>query len=244
MMLFLGLLFGVCILIGIFLIIYSNKTTETQASNINSSEKTINIKNLFQANRIHNGTIEHLGQYLLLARIEGMNFSVMSEIEQNARESALIDIFSRLDYPIRFITNTCIVDTSTEARKIAGMADSAENQNLQTYRILYAGALEQMRLERSVLTQQTFIIVPGETPEEAHHRFNILSSSLRERTSIIITLLSTTEDIYDALQDILTPEKIIKPSDVVQSGVLEPVHFSTKEVASFVEKNSQKAIAT
>ena len=239
-MLFLGLLFSVAILIGIFLIIYSNKTTETQASSINSSEKTINIKNLFQADNIYNGTIKHLGQYLLLARIEGMNFSVMSEIEQNARESALIDIFSRLDYPIRFITNTCIVDTSTEARKIAGMADSAENQNLQTYRILYAGALEQMRLERSVLTQQTFIIVPGETPEEAHHRFNILSSSLRERTSIIITLLSTTEDIYDALQDILTPEKIIKPSDVVQSGVLESIHFSAKEVGSFAQKFIQK----
>ena len=139
-MLFLGLLFSVAILIGIFLIIYSNKTTETQASNINSSEKTINIKNLFQADNIYNGTIKHLGQYLLLARIEGMNFSVMSEIEQNARESALIDIFSRLDYTIMFITNTFIVDTSTEARKIAGMADSAENQNLQTYRILYAGA--------------------------------------------------------------------------------------------------------
>lgn len=240
-MLFLGLLFGVCILIGIFLIIYSNKTTESQTSNINSSEKIINIKNLFQANKIYNGAIEHLGQYLLLARIEGMNFSVMSEIEQNARESALIDVFSRLDYPIRFITNTCIVDTSAEARKIAEIADATENQNLQTYRILYAGALEQMRLERSVLTQQTFVIVPGETSEEAYHRFNILSSSLRERTSMIITLLTTTEDIYDALQDILTPEKIIKPSDIVQSGVLEPVHFSAKEVESFAQKLIQKA---
>ncbi|NLE06014.1 MAG: hypothetical protein GX638_14610 [Crenarchaeota archaeon] len=237
-MLFLGLLFGVCILIGIILIIYSNKTTKSQVSNINS-EKVVNIKNLFQANKIYHGAIEHLGQYLLLARIEGMNFSVMSEIEQNARESALIDIFSRLDFPIRFITNTCVVDTSNEARKIAEIADT-ENQNLQTYRILYTGALEQMRLERSVLTQQNFIIIPGENPEEAHHRFNILSSSLRERTSIIITLLETTEDIYDALQDILTPEKIIKPSDVVQSGVLEPVHFSVREVATFAEKLIQK----
>lgn len=235
-MLFLRLLFGVAIIIGVFLIIYSNKTTKSQTSSINSSEKTVNIKNLFQTEKIYKGAIEYLGQHLLLARIEGMNFSVMSEIEQNARESALIDIFSRLDYPIRFITNTCVVDTSSEARKIAEMADMAENQNLRTYRILYSGALEQMRLERSVLTQQTFIIVPGENPEEAYHRFNILSSSLRERTSIIITLLETTEDIYDALQDILTPEKIVKPSDVVHSGILEPVHFSAKEVASFAEK--------
>lgn len=234
-MLFLGLLFGTCILLGIVLILYSNKKTDAQKSKINNSEKTVNIKNVFQA-EIYNGTIEHLGQYLLLARIEGMNFSIMSEIEQNARESALIEIFSRLDYPVKFITNTCIVDTSTEARRIAEMTDDSTNENLKTYRIFYAGALEQMRQERSVLTQQTFIVIPGNNPEEAHHRFNILCSSLRERTSIIITLLTGTEDIYDALQDILTPDKIIKPSDVVQAGVLELIHFHEKEVRDIVQK--------
>lgn len=235
-MLFLGLLFGICILLGIILILYSNKKTDTQNLKINNPEKTVNIKNIFQADRIYNGTVEHLGQYLLLARIEGMNFSIMSEIEQNARESALIEIFSRLDYPVRFITNTCIVDTSTEARRITEMTDASTNENLKTYRIFYAGALEQMRQERSVLTQQTFIVIPGNNPEEAHHRFNILCSSLRERTSIIVTLLTRTEDIYDALQDILTPDKIIKPSDVVQAGVLEPIHFHEKEVRDLVQK--------
>lgn len=233
-MLFLVLLFGTCILLGIILILYSNKKTQTSA--INTTERAVNIKNVFQTDRIYNGAIEHLGQYLLLARIEGMNFSIMSEIEQNARESALIEIFSRLDYPVRFITNTCIVDTSTEAGRIAEMTDDSTNENLKTYRIFYAGALEQMRQERSVLTQQTFIIIPGNNPEEARHRFDILCSSLRERTSIIATLLTRTEDIYDALQDILTPDKIIKPSDIVQAGVLEPIHFHEKEVRDLVEK--------
>jgi len=235
-MLFLGLLFGTCILLGIVLILYSNKKTDAQNSKINNPEKTVNIKTVFQADKIYNGTIEYLGQYLLLARIEGMNFSIMSEIEQNARESALIEIFSRLDYPVRFITNTCIVDTSMEAGRIAEMTDNSTNENLKTYRIFYAGALEQMRQERSVLTQQTFIVIPGNNPEETHHRFNILCSSLRERTSIIVTLLTRTEDIYDALQDILTPDKIIKPSDVVQAGVLEPIHFHEKEVRDIVQK--------
>lgn len=239
-MLFLILLFGTCFLIGILLILYSNKVDKTQASTINGSEKVVNIKNLFQADKIHNGVIEHFGQHLLLARIEGMNFSVMSDAEQNAREAALVDIFSRIDYPIRFITNTCVVDTSVEAREIANMADTTENPNLQTYRILYAGALEQMRVERSVLTQQTFIIIPGKTFDEARHRFNILASSLRERTSIIISLLETTEEVYDALQDILTPEKIVKPSDVVQDGVLEPIHFTAKEVEDIAQKITQK----
>ncbi len=234
-MLFLGLLFGVALLLGIGLLIYSNKKTKAQVSNLNVNERTINIKNVFPTD-IYNGAIEHQGQFLLVSRIEGVNFSVMSEMEQNARESALIDIFSRLDYPIRFITNTCVVDTTIEAKKIVSLADDSDNENLKTYRILYAGALEQMRQDRKVLTQQTFVVIPGQSLDEAYHRFNILSSSLSERTSIIVTLLKSTEEIFDALQDVLTPEKIIKPSEVAADGVLEPIHFSAKEVKSLVQK--------
>jgi hypothetical protein len=32
------------------------------------------------------------------------------------------------------------------------------------------------------------------------------------------------------------PEKIVKSSDIVAAGVLEPVHFSVKEVSDIVEK--------
>lgn len=235
-MTFLIILFIVAILLGGGMLYYTNQTSETKQSEINSSEKTINIKNVFPAEKIYNGVIEHMGQHLLIALIEGMNFSVMSDIEQNARENALIEILSRLDYPIRFITNTCVVDTSTEARRIASIADDSKNDFLKEYRIFYAGALEQMRQERSVLTQQTFIVVPGNTEREARDRFELLCASLRERTSIIVTPLTTTEQIYDALQDILTPDKIIRPSDIVQDGVLEPIHFSAKEVQNLVQK--------
>jgi|LSQX01.2.fsa_nt_gb hypothetical protein len=237
-MTFFLILFVVVALIGGGLLLYANKksTVETKESDLNKSERIISIKNALPVEKIYNGIIEHYGQYLLMALIEGMNFSVMSDIEQNARENSLVEILSRMDYPVRFITNTCVVDTSQEARKIASIADDSGNEFMKEYRIFYAGALEQMRLERSVLTQQTYIIVPGSTEKEVHERFNLLCSSLRERTSMIITPLETTEQVYDALQDILTPDKIIKPSDVVQDGVLEVIHFSTKEVQQIAQK--------
>lgn len=237
-MTFFLILFVVVALIGGGLLLYANKksTVETKESDLNKSERIISIKNALPVEKIYNGIIEHYGQYLLVALIEGMNFSVMSDIEQNARENSLVEILSRMDYPVRFITNTCVVDTSQEARKIASIADDSGNEFMKEYRIFYAGALEQMRLERSVLTQQTYIIVPGSTEKEVHERFNLLCSSLRERTSMIITPLETTEQVYDALQDILTPDKIIKPSDVVQDGVLEVIHFSTKEVQQIAQK--------
>jgi len=134
-----------------------------------------------------------------------------------------------------------VADTSKEAQKIIEMADLTTNENLRMYRILYAGVLEQMRLDRAVLTQQTIMVIPGSTPEEARERFSILASSLRERAAIIATPLSRTEDIYDALQDILTPDKIIRPSKIAQDGVLEPIHFYGKEVENFVQKIEEAA---
>jgi hypothetical protein len=65
---------------------------------------------------------------------------------------------------------------------------------------------------------------------------DLLSSSLREQTSVIITPIETSDDVYDAIQNVLMPEKIVKSSDIVAAGVLEPVHFSVKEVSDIVEK--------
>lgn len=236
-MFFLWILFTIVIISGVILL-YIIKRQEKEEAVVATNERTTNIKNLHPVN-ISGGIIWTGEHYLIVARIEGVNFSVMSDIEQNARESALIEIFSRLEYPIRFITNTAIVDTSVEARRIAAMADTP-NENLKNYRILYAGALEQMRVDRAVLTQQTFLVVPGQNVEEAEQRFRILRASLSERTSIIVTPLQTTEEIYDSLQDILTPDKIIKPSQVVTDGVLEPFHFSYKEVHTLAEKINQE----
>lgn len=235
-MYFLWTLFGIVIVCGAGLLFIINRQEKNDIVVV-SNERTTSIRNIHPVS-ITNGIIWTGEHYLIIARIEGVNFSVMSDIEQNARESALIEIFSRLEYPIRFITNTAIVDTSVEARRIAAMADTP-NENLKNYRILYAGVLEQMRVDRAVLTQQTFLVVPGRTIEEVEQRFRILKTSLSERTSVIVTPLQSTEEIYDSLQDILTPEKIVKPSQVAASGVLEPFHFSYKEAHSIAGKIAQ-----
>lgn len=220
------------ILLGVSLLAYSNSKKDT--IQVTTPEKSTYIKNIFPVDHIEKGIIYDTKGCYLVAELEGINISAMPEVEQNGREAALIDIFLRLDYPIRFITNTTVVDTSAEANHIAGMADTP-NENLKAYRILYAGALQQMRVERSVLTQQTIIVVPGSTAEEANQRLKILASALNEQTSIKIIPLTTTEAVFDMLQDIITPEKIIKPSQVAAAGVLEPIHFSAKEAVSFAQ---------
>lgn len=239
-MLFIGILFAVGLLIGVGLLVYANKyqpkIVEDNYNSFKPEEKVSHMDEVFNIEKIHEGIIYQGNQYLLLTKIEGINLSAMSEGEQNARESALISVLAGLDYPIRFITNTAVIDTSKEAQLVAGIASATPEGNLRTYRTLYAGALEQMRVERSVLTQQTFLVVSGSTIEEARRRVELLNSSLANQTSMVVTPLKTTDAVYDAIQSILMPEKIIKPSDIASEGVLEPVHFHTKEVVSFVQE--------
>lgn len=239
-MTFIVILFIVGVTMGVGLLVYGSKYQPNKKSaysnSFNPQERISHLKDIFEIDKIYEGIIFKHDQCLLLAKIEGINFTVMSEVEQNSRESALIEALTRLDYPIRFITNTIVVDTSQESAKIADLANKSPEGGLKTYRTLYAGALEQMRVERRVLTQQTYLVVPGSTPEEVRARLELLTSSLVEQTSVIIAPLQSSDGIYDAIQNILMPEKIVKSSDIVAAGVLEPIHFQQKEVVQLVEK--------
>lgn len=248
-MLFVVLLFVVGIVMGVGLLVYGNKhpikNNESEYSNsFNKQEKVTHLKDVYEIDNIYDGIIYKHNQCLVMATVEGINFTVLSEVEQNSRESAIIETLMRLEYPIRFITNTVVVDTSEQANHIAHLANETPDGDLQIYRTLYAGALEQMRIERSVLTQQTYIVIPGNTSEEVKTRLSLLTSAFAENASIIITPLQTSDDVYDAIQNIVMPEKIVKASEIVASGVLEPVHFHEKEVVNFVQKENQKQAET
>lgn len=230
-MLFLQILFVVSIISGLILLAYSKKPKNQKEASEYMSESIAHIKELFPVDKIYGGVIYSGDQCLLLAKIEGVNFSVMSESEQNSRESAMVDIFAKIDYPIKFITNTIVVDTITEAKRIADIAKNSPESNLKTYRTMYAGALELMRSERNVLAQQSYLVIPGDTEEEAKGRLSIIASSL-SNTSVIITPIKTTDEVFNSIQDILLPEKIIRPADVAQEGVTLGLHFNRKEFSN------------
>lgn len=229
-MLFLQILFIVSLLSGLVMLVYSKKPKEQRTGEY-LNESVVHIKELFPVDKIYDGLIYSGDQCFLLAKVEGVNFSVMSESEQNSREAGMIDIFARIDYPIKFITNTIVVDTTVEAGKIAEVASNSPESNLKTYRIMYAGALELMRTERSVLAQQSYLVIPGATDEEAKGRLKIIASSL-SNTSVIITPIRSTDEVFNTIQDILLPEKITRPADVAQEGVTFGLHFNRREFSN------------
>lgn len=229
-------LFGTAILIGAGLLFYAQRSTTTKKPKSFINEKISSLNQIYNIKDIHQGVISFKDEYLMLAKIEGVNFSVMSDLEQNTRETALIDIFTGLSHPVRFVSSVIVADTSNEALKVAQIAESTPEGNLKTYRTLYAGMLEMMRQERKILSQHVYVMVPGKTQEEVYERLLLLGTALRERASLVVTPITTTDEIYKILQDILTPDKIITPAEIAVTGVTSPIHFSIKEGEAFVAK--------
>jgi len=230
------ILFGAAALIGAGLLFYAQKEQKPKQARSFTNERIAHIEQIYNIKSIYQGVIKLKDICLVLAKIEGVNFSVMSEDEQNSRESALIEIFTGLNYPVRFISSVIVADTSSEAHRVAQIAASTPEGNLNTYRTLYAGMLEMMRQERRILSQHIYMMVPGKTGEEASERLTLLGAALRERASLVITPIESTDEIYKILQDILMPDKIVSPAEIAVTGVTNPIHYTVKEAESFVAK--------
>jgi len=204
------------------------------------------VGELISADDIYQGIYEKDGVYYALARLSGTNFSVLPGPEQDARESILIDILSQVDYPIQFITTTVVSDTTEAARKIAERAAGiTDNPRLQTYCFMYAGALQQMKLERKVLAQQSWMVFSShgideknaDPVEKLRERISLLTANLRDKARIFITPVTRSEDVMDAFQQIILPEAIVKPSERALAGGTEPIHFMEGEMQRVWKKS-------
>ncbi len=235
-MVFLIILFSVAILGSILLLYIEKIRSQKETKPANSfNERVSDISDFYQIEDVYDGIIRKDDQLYMLAQIGGLNFTVMSENEQNTREDALVSIFARLDYPIRFIANTVIADTSEEAGRIADLAVQTPEGTMQKYRLQYAGELTLMRAERAVTTQSTFIVIPGKNKEELNNRFHLLASSLRQQANMVVTPLTSTEEVVDIIKEILMPNTIFRPSERFTYGVGSNIHLSEKEVLNYAK---------
>jgi len=195
------------------------------------------VSELFGIEEIYGGIYRKGSRYFGLARLEGTNFSVVSEGEQNAREDILIYIMSLIDYPIQFISGTVVADTTQQAEEIAIRAEETASEDLKTYMFLYAGALQQMKTERRVLSEQSWLVVTddgegGDPAKKIREKMYLLRENLRQRARIVLTPLETSEEVMDAIHQMVLPERIVKPSERVLAGVAEPVHLSQRDLTA------------
>lgn len=195
------------------------------------------IGELINFEEVEPGIIYADGQYLALARIEGTNFSILSDGEQDAREDALITIQNQIKYPIQYITSTVITDTDITAEQIRQQASKTKNTELNNYCLLYAVEMEDMKRRRQAMAQVSWIVIsdngarglPGKPSDRIKEKMLLLKEAFRSRVGIILTPLATTEEVIDALQQIILPEKLTKASETALLG-LHPIKFNIKEI--------------
>lgn len=194
-----------------------------------------NISDLLNIEMHDSGVFHVNGRWVGLARLSGTNFDVLSGIEQDIREDVLIGIQSQINYPIQYITSTIIADTDRAAEEIMRNAAQFNDENLAAYATMYAQELENMKIQRRAMSQVTWLVITdngrsGNPVAKIREKMLLLQETFRKRAKIILTPLISIEESVDVLKDIMLPEKLVKPSEELQAGVLEPIKFNIREV--------------
>ncbi len=201
------------------------------------------VDELLQVEFLDDGIYKTGGTYCGIGRIEGANFSVMSEADQNNREDAFIDLMTAIDYPIQFITTSIVSDTGTVARNIAQQALQMPDSDVRTYASLYAKALDDMHRERQILSQCSYLVLTddgatGDPVYKLKEKMSLLASTMRQRAGVIYTPLLSIEDVVDVFGQINNSESLVRPSEFLPNQ--QAIHVSESEVANFVQTQKEK----
>jgi hypothetical protein len=183
------------------------------------------------------GVVYAGGKYLAYARVEGANFSILSDGEKDIREDVLIGLQNQIKYPQQFVTSTVVIDTEHAAMEVRDQATRTENPHLAQYSLAYAGELEEMKRQRQAMAQVTWLVISddGESgdPAQSLREKLALLRELFTRSGLILTPLASTEEIIDAMQQIMLPEHLTPASETAVFG-LNPVKFNIKELENLV----------
>ena len=192
------------------------------------------LSDLINLDVVAPGVIYANGKYLAYARVEGTNFSILSDGEKDLREDILISLQNQIKFPQQLVTSTVVIDTEHAAREVRRQASGTENANLAAYSLAYAAELEQMKRERQAMAQVSWLVISDdgatEEPDKSLRDKMSLLQDLFSRSGLILTPLTTTAEIIDAMQQIMLPERLSPASSVAAAG-LSPLKFSAREVA-------------
>ena len=193
------------------------------------------IGDLVELEVVEPGVIYAGGKYLAYARVEGTNFSILSDGEKDLREDILIGLQNQIKFPQQFITSTVVIDTEHAAKEVREQASMTDNENLAAYSLAYAVELEEMKRERQAMAQVSWLVIGDDglenDPGKSLSDKMSLLHELFSRSGLILTHLTTTEEIIDAMQQIMLPERLTLASATAAYG-LNPVKFNIKEIAN------------
>ncbi|MFX4261177.1 hypothetical protein ACOBQJ_03135 [Pelotomaculum propionicicum] len=207
------------------------------------SGKTAHIEDLLPIEFIEDGIYSVGGLYCAMGKIEGTNFSVMSDHDQDIRESIFIDILNEIDFPVQFVTTSVVPNTGRAAQEIAKEAQKMPEGNLRCYSVLYAAALDDMHKTRKITSQSSWLVLTddgsdGEPVLRLKEKVNAIGSALQLNAGIVFTPLQSTEEAMDVFGQILDNKSLVKSSKYLQG--IQPIHLSEREVCQYIENQRTK----
>ena len=193
------------------------------------------IGDLIDMEIVEPGVVYANGKYLAYARVEGTNFSVLSDGERDIREDVLIGLQNQIKYPQQFVTSTVVIDTDHAAVEVRDHAANTDNAYLVEYSLAYAYELEEMKRQRQAMAQVTWLVISddgeeGDPGKNLRDKFSLLRE-LFSRSGLILTPLASNEEIVDAMQQIMLPERLTLASETAIYG-LNPIKFNMQEIES------------
>jgi len=212
-----------------------------------STVTTGHVRDLLRIDSCIDGIVRVGGRSYYLARLVGTNFSVISENEQDAREQAIVGIMSTVDHPVTFISNTVVSDMDIAIDRVNNFIGNLNPEapytaSLTAYATMYTNVLEEMRRSRKVLSNQTWIVLEyagsDDHVQTLKERMSLLQESFRSTVGIILEPVVNEISVLDVIHEILLPERTVKPSDQIEAGAGEPVHYHWAEEAKYRPKEA------
>lgn len=203
-------------------------------------EKVRNICEIMGISEFVDGIIVlETGRCIGLARLEGTNFSVLSNSETDVKELVLIDIQNNIKLPSKYITSTVITDTGAVAKVVRSLIPESKTKQLANYRELYSNELDEMKFYRKAMAQVSWMVIASDYSEEdpikqVREKMENLQEIFRARAGIIYTPLWSNEKVIDSIHQILLPEKLTRPSEIINQGGLSPIKISIRELEGFM----------
>ena len=211
------------IIVIVFTAIYLSKKNSIK-TNVQKRKGKKNLKNLWDIDDIKNEVIVSGTKNTIIMRIGSIDYHLLSEKEQSALESNLIEIAKTIKYPLQFFSTTEFVDTTDVIGDIKENIANKDNRKLIEYGNEIIKYLSKMMENRNLFVRKNYVLLSVYGNYEKS-RLELLNSyeSLRFNllnTKIGLEILNDYE-IVELLHRELNKNTTTKIQDVLKEGGLE-----------------------
>lgn len=135
----------------------SIKQTPKEEQNIKSNKETKKQLEKMLEVKIKDNIICLGNRYSNVIRLGNIDYNMLSDSEQDAIESILIQTALAIDYPIQFFSTTEYIDTSKVVSLIR--ENKSENERVQEYKNYLAEYLQNLMENRSISVVKNYAII-------------------------------------------------------------------------------------